>query len=223
MYYQFSPKQTKPISILLALAGVYIALFVVSNLIFKKFVYIPLGFTDFELSAGLIAFPATFLVTDIISEIYGKKISNLTVIVAFLASFVTIAIISLVDYLQATSWSVVSDQDFAKVFGSFDISILCSLAASMVSQFLDIYIFHYVRDLTKAKHLWLRNNISTIISQFFDTLVILSLLGMVGIIHWQDFGNIFKSSYSYKLFFTLLDTPFAYLFIHLIRKQLRLN
>ena len=93
----------------LVLSGIFIASLVTSNLIFQKFfTWNPMGLYNFEISVGIIPYPVTFLVTDIVSEIYGKKKANRVVMVGLFASIFTLLIVLLADLSQATPWSPVN-------------------------------------------------------------------------------------------------------------------
>ena len=105
-------------NIYLILASVFIASLVVSNLIFQKFFsWNFFGLYNFEISVGILPYPATFLVTDLISEIYGRKKANQVVITGIFASAFSLLIIMLSDVASATSWSPVGNEIFHQVFG----------------------------------------------------------------------------------------------------------
>ena len=102
----------------LVLAGLFITSLVTSNLIFQKFfTWNPFGLYNFELSVGIIAYPVTFLITDIISEIFGRKRANKVVITGVFASFFALLIVIISTEANATIWSPINDETFKKVFG----------------------------------------------------------------------------------------------------------
>ena len=112
--------KTLAFNIYLILASVFIASLVVSNLIFQKFfTWDFFGIYKFEISVGILPYPMTFLVTDIISEIYGKKRANQVVIAGIFASAFSLLIILLADAAPATSWSPIDNSLFHKVFGLY--------------------------------------------------------------------------------------------------------
>mgnify|MGYP003334882278 CR=1 FL=1 len=131
----------------LYLAAIFITSLVVSNLIFQKFIsWHPfdveiLGNKLFELSVGILPYPITFLVTDLISEIYGKKKANEVVVGGIFASFFAMGIIYIANAAPATNWSPVSDELFSTVFGSTAIAVLASMLAYLFAQFVDIQIY----------------------------------------------------------------------------------
>ena len=155
----------------LILAGIFIASLVSCNLIFQKFfeidIWLPfIGNYTFAQSVGLLAYPVTFLVTDIISEIYGKNKANQVVTAGLIASLFMLIVITVADSVTATVWSPVSDDVFSMVFGLSGAAVFASMMAYLFAQYVDIRIFHFWKRLTKGRHLWLRNNASTIFSQF---------------------------------------------------------
>ncbi len=134
--------------IYLILATLFITALVVSNLIFQKFfTWDPFGWYDFELSVGILPYPITFLITDIISEIYGRKKANKVVIAGIFASVFALIIILVADGAPATQWSPVDDGMYHKVFGFSAIAVFSSMMAYLVAQFVDIKIFHFWKGL----------------------------------------------------------------------------
>ena len=139
--------------IYLILAALFIASLVTSNLIFQKFFYWePFGLYRFEISVGILPYPITFLITDILSEIYGKKKANQVVIAGIFASFFSMLIILVADYVPATDNSPIDNQVFSKVFGLSPLAVLASMLAYLAAQFIDIRIFHFWKRKTKGKH-----------------------------------------------------------------------
>ena len=213
----------------LILGLLFITSLVVSNLIFKKFFYYyPFDFSIFgvklfEISVGILPYPVTFLITDLISEIYGKKKANEVVVGGIFASFFAMGIIYVANAAPATDWSPVSDNLFSTVFGSTAIAVLASMLAYLFAQFVDIQIYHFWKKLTQGKHLWLRNNCSTFLSQFIDTATVLLLLCSFGEIDWDLFGGLLLAGFLFKVIIAALDTPFLYLGVYYFRKRFKLN
>lgn len=211
------------------LGGLFITSLVVSNLIFQKFFYwYPFdveifGSKLFEISVGILPYPITFLITDLISEIYGKKRANDVVVVGIFASIFSLLIIYVADAVPATSWSYVKNETFRTVFGNSMIAVFSSMLTYLFAQFVDIQIYHFWKNLTKGKHLWLRNNFSTWFSQFVDTFTILFLLCSLGIIDWANFQGLLLSGFLFKVIIAILDTPFLYLGVYLFRKRFSLK
>ncbi len=208
----------------LILGALFVASLVASNLIFQKFFYYDFfGLYTFEISVGILPYPITFLITDLISEIYGKRKANQVVTAGIFASFFSLLIILAADAVPATNWSPIGDQLFNKVFGATGIAVFASMVAYLLAQYIDIYIYHFWKKLTKGKHLWLRNNFSTFSSQFVDTASVLLLLCTFGKIEWSLFGGLLLGGFLFKVLIAVIDTPFLYLFVYLFRKVYRLK
>lgn len=208
----------------LILGALFVTSLVTSNLIFQKFFHWnPFGLFNFELSVGIIAYPITFLITDVISEVYGQKRAQRIVLAGVFASAFALLIIIVSSLAPATDWSPLSDQEFNKSFGFTFIAVGASLAAYLLAQFLDVQIFHFWKRITKGKHLWLRNNFSTFASQFIDTFTVLFLLCLFEVIEWALFGMLLLNGFLFKVLFALLDTPFAYLLVYGLRRHFGLK
>ena len=181
------------------------------------------GVKIFEISVGILPYPVTFLITDLISEIYGKKKANEVVVGGILASFFAMGIIYIANAVPATSWSPVSDDVFSIVFGSTSIAVISSMLAYLFAQFVDIQIYHFWKRITQGKHLWLRNNFSTFLSQFIDTATVLILLCSFGEIKWSLFNGLLIAGFLFKVIIAALDTPVLYLCVFLFRKRFKLD
>ena len=215
--------------IYLFLAALFITSLVVSNLIFQKFFYwYPFdieifGSKLFEISVGILPYPITFLITDLISEIYGKKRANQVVIAGILASLFSLVIIWAADSVPAIPNSPIQDSLFTQVFGNSILAVFASMSAYLFAQFIDIQVYHFWKKLTKGKHLWLRNNFSTWFSQFIDTFSVIFLLCSFEIIPWESFKGLLISGFLFKVIVAFLDTPFLYLGVYLFRKRFNLK
>ena len=210
--------------IYLILAALFIASLVVSNLIFQKFFYWePFGVYRFEVSVGILPYPITFLITDILSEIYGKKKANQFVIAGIFASFFSTLIILIADFAPAIGSSPIDDTVFHQVFGLSPLAVFASMLAYLFAQLVDIRIFHFWKKRTKGKHLWLRNNFSTFASQFIDTFTIVFLLCSFEILPWNIFTSLLISGFLFKVIIAALDTPILYGIVFLFRKRFNLK
>ncbi len=206
--------------IYLILGALFVASLVASNLIFQKFFYWDFfGLYTFEISVGILPYPITFLITDIISEVYGKRKANQIVTIGIFASFFSMLIVFVSGIVPATDWSPVSDTLFNKVFGATAIAVLASMLAYLFAQYIDIQLFHFWKRLTKGKHLWLRNNFSTFLSQFVDTFTVLILLCSFGKIEWKLFSSLLLSGFLFKVLIAALDTPLLYLAVYAFRNR----
>jgi len=220
--------------IYILLSGIFISCLISCNLIFLKFFSLKISFLNitFTQSVGLIAYPITFLVTDIVSEIYGRKKANFLVISGIISSIVVLGLIFIADFLPAANWSIpenkkVDDEIFHLVFGQFGIAMAASLFTYLVCQLIDIRIFHFWKKLTKGKYLWLRNNFSTITSQLVDTFLILFLLMSLspeeGLQNWSDLKKLFFNGFLFKILVALIDTIPLYLLVNFLRKKFNLK
>ena len=204
----------------LILTGIFIASLVASNLIFQKFFTWNFLGINFELSVGIIAYPVTFLVTDLISELYGQKRANQVVVSGFFASVFTTLLVLVSVNATAVNWSPIDNLTFKKVFGLTGPAFFASMVAYLTAQLIDVRIFHFWKRLTKGKHLWLRNNASTMFSQLVDTSVILIILCTAGVIEWERFFGLWIMGWLFKVFVALIDTPIIYGIIHLLKGKI---
>jgi len=210
--------------IYLILGALFIASLVVSNLIFQKFFYWDFfGLYTFEISVGILPYPVTFLITDITGEVYGRKKANQVVTAGIFASFFSLIIVYVSGAVPATAWSPIDDTLFKKVFGATAIAVFASMMAYLLAQYIDIQIFHFWKRLTKGKHLWLRNNFSTFLSQFVDTATVLLLLCSFGKIDWALFGGLLLSGFLFKVMVAVLDTPLLYASVYALRERFGLK
>ncbi len=213
-------------TIYLYLGALFITSLVVSNLIFQKFFYWnPFGeFTVFdvslfEVSVGILPYPITFLITDLISEIYGRKMANQIVTAGIFASFFSMGIILLAEVVPAIPSSPIDDATFTQVFALSPIAVLASMIAYLLAQYVDVAIYHFWKNLTKGKYLWLRNNFSTFLSQFLDTFTVVGLLCIFKVLPWDLFFGLVVSGFIFKIFIAFFDTPFLYFFVYIMRKR----
>ena len=216
--------------IYLYLGALFITSLVVSNLIFQKFFYwnpfgevTVFGAPLFEISVGILPYPITFLITDLISEIYGRKKANQVVTAGIFASFFSMGIVLLADWVPAIEGSPVDDNLFSRVFALSPIAVLASMIAYLFAQYVDIAIYHFWKRLTQGKYLWLRNNFSTFSSQIIDTTTVVSLLCVFGVLPWSMFYGLVISGVIFKIMIAFLDTPFLYLFVYLMRRRFHLE
>ena len=211
-------------TVYLVLVALFVTSLVVSNLIFQKFFsWNPFKLFEFEISVGILPYPLTFLITDVISEIYGKKKANLAVLTGIFASLFSVLIVYVANIVPATAWSPIQNDTFTQVFGLSSVAVLASMMAYLFAQFIDIRIFHFWKQYTKGKHLWLRNNFSTFTSQFIDTFTVVFLLTLFDVLQWDVFFSLLLSGFLFKMTVALFDTPLLYLIVSVFRKQFDLE
>ena len=201
------------------LLGIFIASLVTCNLIANKFVTVNLGFKVFIVSAGILPYPLTFLVTDLISEIYGQKKANLVVFSGFVASIFVLSFLWLGAQFNSIPNSIVDDSTYNAVFQNAWRLITASMIAYLFAQFIDVRVFHFWKKLTNGKHLWLRNNGSTIASQLIDTTLVISIL-FVGVWDTDQILSAIIDGWIFKMLMALLDTPIIYVVIYLLKGKI---
>lgn len=157
--------------------------------------------------AAIVAYPITFLCTDVIGEIWGKNEANRTVKCGIIVQLFSLALIYAAIYLPAASFASEIQKSFVTVLNSNARFVIASLAAYCVAQFNDVLIFHKLKAVCGGKHKWLRNNVSTMLSQLIDTAIFITIAfwGSVPNLLWMVF-----SQYIIKLIIALCDTPFFY-------------
>lgn len=173
----------------------------------------------FTMTMGVIPFPVTFLVTDIVNEYYGKPgIRFITVLGMIMIAF-TYAILMIDMSIPAAEISPVQDEAFNSVFGQSNRIILGSIVAYLIGQMIDIQMFHYIRKRTHERWLWLRATGSTFVSQLIDSFVVL-FIAFSGKIAFDQIVNIGITNYIYKFFIAIALTPVIYLTHSLIDRYL---
>lgn len=175
-----------------------------------------------SIPVGLMAFPATFLVTDLIAELFGRKRAQMLVWVGFFMNVFMLIIMTINYYLPNTYGVSGGESLFDGVYGFMIANTIGSMTAYLVAQTVDVRIFHFWKSYTKGKHLWLRNNGSTMVSQLIDSTTILSLLYFTGNLGDSVVGIgaliiLIFNSYIFKFFAALLDTPIIYACVRLLK------
>ena len=220
MVFNLNTEKSKKIYIYLA--AIFIAALVVCNLIANKFLTIDLGFKTFIISAGVLPYPITFLITDILSEIYGKKKTARIVWAGFGASLFVLGVLLLAQQFTAIAGSPVDDETFNKVFGNSWRVIFASMTAYLCAQLIDVRIYHFWKEKTAGKHLWLRNNFSTVFSQLVDTTLVVCVL-FVGIRSNSEIIQFILDGWLFKMLCAFIDTPLLYAITAFIRNKLGLK
>lgn len=215
--------------IFLTLAAVFIAALIACNLIFRKFFVweVPalglLGLSpQMELSVGILAYPVTFICTDVLSEFYGRRRVSQLVTAGFFASIFVVGLVALSNALPAASWSAVDDATFELVFGIQAVAVTASMCAYLGAQYLDIRLFHYWKRRTQGRHLWLRNNASTFTSQLVDTILVNTVLALLGAeeITPERLPILIANGVVFKWFVAVVDTPLVYAAVWYLRNRL---
>lgn len=208
--------------IYLYLAAIFIAALVVCNLIANKFISIDLGFKTYVISAGVLPYPITFLITDLLSEIYGKKKTARIVWAGFAASIFVLGTLLLAQQFTAIKGSPVDDESFNLVFGNSWRVIFASMGAYLCAQLVDVRIYHFWKQKTHGKYLWLRNNFSTILSQGVDTSLVVMVL-FAGLRSNAEILQLIIDGWIFKMLCAFIDTPLLYASTAIIRRKLGLK
>ncbi len=228
-------------AVFLALAGVFICAMTLLNVIgITRFVQLgPLS-----LAVGVLPYPLTFLCTDLVCELYGKKRANLMVTVGLALNLFILGVLWLGNAMPAAEsaapWQTIylaqdvplpnggsfseSVELFQLVYAMTTGAVFASMIAYVVAQYIDVRLFHFLKKLTKGKYLWIRNNFSTLTSQAVDSILVVSVTFgaayLDGDMALPVMLTLMLSNYGFKAFAALLDTPFFYFFTGLLRKYL---
>jgi len=186
--------------------GIFATLTVVANIIASKLVTVG----SIIVPAGVIVYSATFLITDVLGEIYGKEYGKKAVITGFFANIIAMLAIVTALLWKPAPIGIETAEAFEKVFGLTPRIVIASMVAYLISQTHDVYAFHFWREKTKGKHLWLRNNASTIVSQLIDTCTFITL-AFYGVVPNDILLGMIFGQYLIKVAIALLDTPFMYI------------
>jgi uncharacterized integral membrane protein (TIGR00697 family) len=235
------PSMAQRDTLFLSLAGVFITALVLGNVIgTTKFVTLftidmpawlqaitPTIVRDgniytMSVPVGVLAYPVTFLATDLISELFGRKKAQLVVWVGFFLNFFMLLVMSVGHWLPNTGGVSGGLPLFEGVYEFMVGNTIASMIAYLTAQTVDVRLFHFWKNLTGGKHLWLRNNASTMFSQLVDSTAILSILYLAG--NLGDNVNsiatliiLIINSYLFKFFFALFDTPLFYLGVRFLK------
>ena len=208
---------TKDGPIYTSLCVLFSVILVMGNLTYQKFVSLPIfPFHTFELSVGALFYPLTFLLTDLITEFYGKGKANFCVKLAIFMNIFIALIVAGMDHLESTTWSKIDNATFHKVFGLYTVAFIGSIIACYTAQMVDIRIYLWIRKMTKGKWLWARNNGSTAISLFVDTSIVITFMTAFHILPAERMWPLIVNSYLFKLFFSICSTPLFYAMVGVI-------
>lgn len=232
--------------VFLLLAGFFLCAMTLLNVIgITRFV--QLG--PMQIAVGVLAYPLTFLCTDLISELYGKARANFMVTVGLILNGFILAIMAVanampsIDPLTQPPWQTIelansislpdgsvveqSVELFSLVYACTAGAVVASMIAYIAAQYIDVFLFHRIKAMTKGKHLWLRNNGSTLVSQAVDSFAVISItfgaVFLAGEMSIKALLILMASNYVFKLLAALLDTPIIYLLVAKLRPYLELE
>lgn len=210
--------QKKKDIIYIILAGIFITNALVAELIGGKLIYIG----DNVMSLGILPWPIVFITTDLINEYFGEKgVKKLSIITAGLIAYTFFLLLIGLNIPAVKGDGLITDDQFSAVFGQSMWIIVGSITAFLVSQLIDVTLFHFLKNKTGNKMLWLRSTGSTVISQLFDSFIVLGIaFWLPGKINTQTFIASAFTGYSVKLVIAVGLTPLIYLGHYLIDNYL---
>ena len=210
--------QSKKEKIFIILAGIFITNAIVAEMIGGKLIDVGSA----VMSIGILPWPVVFLTTDLINEYFGKQaVKKISILTALLIAFCFVVLFVAMQ-IPASKISSVTDTQFYAVFGQSMWIIVGSIIAFLVSQLIDAALFHFVKSKTGNKMIWLRSTGSTVISQLFDTFIVLGIaFWMTGILTTEAYIKSGFTGYFVKLIIAVLMTPLIYLFHFTIDKYLK--
>ena len=200
------------------LACTFCMILVLSNILSAKLVKLPY-LENIIIPVGLITYPFTFFISDLVTEIFGAQKAKMMVYMAFCMNLIALLMIQF--SLSLPNISADDDKIFKSVLGLSGMRILASLAAYLAAQLVDIQLYAWIKKLTGQKHLWLRNNGSTCASQLLDTIIVdmIYLFGLLGM-GMSDVVSIILVSYAYKAIFSFVVTPLFYLAVNAVKSHI---
>ncbi|MFT4822879.1 MAG: uncharacterized PurR-regulated membrane protein YhhQ (DUF165 family) [Halioglobus sp.] len=232
--------------VFLVLAGTFLCAMTLLNVIgITRF--IQLG--PMALAVGVLPYPITFLCTDLICELYGKSRANFLVTVGLCLNFFILFVLFLGDAIPAVPaasmppWQVLQlaapislpngdvVQDsvglYQLIYATSSGAVFASMLAYIAAQYCDVKLFHYFKRVTKGKHLWLRNNFSTLMSQMVDSIMVITVtFGAAfyrGEMAFEVLLVLVGSNYLFKASVALLDTGPFYFAVYKLRTYLQLQ
>jgi uncharacterized integral membrane protein (TIGR00697 family) len=213
--------QSKKDLVYIILAGIFITNAVVAELIGGKLIYVG----PYLMSIGILPWPVVFVTTDLINEYFGQKgVKKLSLITACLIAYCFVLLFFALKIPAVKGNGLVTDDQFHAVFGQSMWIIVGSITAFLISQLIDVSIFHFFKNRTGNKMIWLRSTGSTVISQLFDSFIVLGIaFWMTGKINTEQYIASAFTGYFVKLIIAILLTPLIYLGHSLIEKYLESN
>lgn len=212
------------------LVSLFCVILIMTNLLGLKIFKAPFG--DLALTSGILTYPLTFILSDLVTEIYGRSKANFMIYLGFGLSLLMYFIVKVISNLPPHRYWIIEDNPFGYVnltdyqnafSATFQITgtlIFASMLAYMTAQVTDVYLFQKIKQLTKGKHLWLRNNASTMISQLIDTVIVCSIVLYSGLHMEFVVGlELMMGVYLYKLILSVLSTPILYGLIKLLKPK----
>lgn len=203
----------------IALVALFVTALITAQLVSTKLLALSLPLLGaVAMPGGTLAYAGTYFASDCIAELYGESFARRVVNVAFVMNFVMLALVWATIRWPAADATSVDPDAFATVLGSGTNVVLGSLLAYVVSQNWDVFAFHWLRDATDGRWLWVRNIGSTGTSQLLDTVIFTAvafgvapvLFGIGSALPAAALGGLVVGQYVGKLLIAVVDTPFVY-------------
>jgi len=196
---------------LLILTGIFVAVILIANTLASKLFEIG----GFVMTAGIIAFPITFMITDVINDVWGKQKAQLVVWVGFAANILMVVMYQVGVWLTpAGFWP--GQEAFVSILGAVPRIVGASMVAYLISQTWDVWLFAKIKEQLPFG-LWFRNNVSTFTSQAIDSAIFLGL-AFWGVLPFSALVTMYFTYIVAKWLIALLDTPFVYLGVRWAQK-----
>jgi len=199
---------------IIVLLSIFISSIITANLIAGVKLVNLFGFI---VPAGFLAYAITFPITDIIDEIYGKKLASYFVWAGFIANITSLVLIWIGYVMPPLQTSM--QTLYSKAFVPMTRIVLASMIAYLISQNHDVWAFMFWRKKTNGKWLWLRNNASTMVSQLIDTVIFITI-AFCGVVPLNVLITMIGAQYLWKVIVALCDTPFVYLGVKLLKSNM---
>ena len=214
------------------------------------------GEISFAVAIGVLPYPATFLCTDFISEFYGRRRANAVVFVGLILNLWVLFFLYIGGLLPPATeltnaglpaaptftpatadapaqWADPENWAFYRIRMLTMGAVFASMIAYLAAQFCDVYLFHFWKKLTRGKHLWLRNNGSTLVSQFIDTFAVITIThfaadGLAGVVNksnpiWPQLWLLIATGYAFKVAAALIDTIPFYFGVSFLSRYLQID
>lgn len=212
----------------LVLNGLFVTSLIVGDIIGGKLTQVTVAGHPITISVGMIPFPITFLLTDILNEFYGPRAARQVTWIGFGAALFAFAIITVAVFVPfapftfAPTWEGMNEASFDNVFAGSQRILFASMVAYLVGQFTDIAVFNGLKRLSQNRFLWLRATGSTVFSQLFDTVVV-QVVAWYGLLPVREIVGIALASYAVKLVAAIGLTPLIYAGHALVERVLRIQ
>jgi uncharacterized integral membrane protein (TIGR00697 family) len=189
------------------LGAIFVACLLLGDIIGGKTLATPLG----PISVGIIPFPVTFLLTDVVNDFYGRKGAQFLTWLGFWMAVLAYVVLQVSTWLHPDPSTYFTQAEFAKVFGGSAQLFVASVVAYLFGQILDINVFQFWKALTQSRHLWLRATGSTVLSQIIDTVTINVIFWRwTATKEWSWIGLKIGREYLIKLVVAIALTPAVY-------------